>query len=114
MATEIKMRAERRCGELLRGNLATPAERGERGANVRWGSKSNETTSQAPPLADMGLTKDESGRYQQLAAMPDRPASLKQFRASSDLTLRPLDDGFEHSMRRLHHFNASRGNSRCA
>ena len=69
-ATEIKVRAERRCGELLRTNLATPAERGERGAEVRWGSRSNDATSQPPTLADMGLTRDESSRYQQLAAMP--------------------------------------------
>lgn len=69
-ATEIKVRAERRCGELLRGNLATPAERGERGAEARWGGKSSDTTSHPTTLADMGLSKDESSRYQQLAAMP--------------------------------------------
>ena len=64
-ATEIKVRAERRCGELLaaternRGGdpkaLATPYEAG-RGS--------------PPTLAEMGLTQNESSRYQQLAAMP--------------------------------------------
>ncbi len=69
-ATEIKVRAERRCGELLKANLTTPAERGSMGAEARWDGKSSDTTSHRPTLADMGLTKDESSRYQQLAAMP--------------------------------------------
>lgn len=68
-ATEIKVRAERRCGELLRTNIATPAERGEMGAATRWGGKSDASTSHQT-LADMGLTKDESSRYQKLADMP--------------------------------------------
>ena len=68
-ATEIKVRAERRCGELLRANIATPAERGERGAEARWNGKSSDTTSHKPTLAEMGLSKDESSRYQSLASM---------------------------------------------
>ena len=69
-ATEIKVRAERRCGELLKANVSTPAARGEQGAQARWGGKSDHSTSYSPTLADMGLTKDESSRYQQLADMP--------------------------------------------
>ena len=57
-ATEIKVRAERRCGELLR----TTVEHG--------GDRRSESRSKAPTLNDMGLTRDESSRYQQLAAMP--------------------------------------------
>lgn len=60
-ATEIKVRAERRCGELLAHTAAT-GERASRG-------KPSET-SHASTLSDMGLTRDESSRYQQLAAMP--------------------------------------------
>lgn len=70
-ATEIKVRAERRCGELLRVNVATASERGAMGAATRWSGKSNESTSHPQTLSGMGLTKDESSRYQQLAAMPD-------------------------------------------
>lgn len=70
-ATEIKVRAERRCGELLRTNVATASERGSMGATARWSGKSNEATSHPQTLSEMGLTKDESSRYQQLAAMPD-------------------------------------------
>jgi hypothetical protein len=67
-ATEIKVRAERRCGELLR----VTAESGQRATaagnvNQHTPRVSNDTT---PTLADMGLTRDESSRYQQLAAMP--------------------------------------------
>jgi hypothetical protein len=58
-ATEIKVRAERRCGELL----TVSVEHG--------GDRRSESRSKAPTLNDMGLTRDESSRYQQLAAMPD-------------------------------------------
>lgn len=61
-ATEIKVRAERRCGELLASTERAPAG--------RKGNRSDDTTDSPPTLADMGLTKDESSRYQQLAAMP--------------------------------------------
>ena len=66
-ATEIKVRAERRCGELLR----VSAESGERAtaANNLRQSKSHDATSTT--LTDLGLTRDQSSRYQKLAAMPD-------------------------------------------
>jgi hypothetical protein len=56
-------RAERRCGELLTSTQRAPA--GRPGVN-----RSNDATNYPPTLAQMGLTKDESSRYQQLAAMP--------------------------------------------
>ena len=62
-ATEIKVRAERRCGELLARTERAPA--GRPAANT-----SERATDSPPTLADMGLTRDESSRYQQLAAMP--------------------------------------------
>ncbi|MCA3219369.1 MAG: hypothetical protein ING59_12580 [Burkholderiales bacterium] len=62
-ATEIKVRAERRCGELL---ARTEKNTGARGI----GTSAVERCDHTPPtLDDMGLTKDESSRYQQLAAM---------------------------------------------
>lgn len=62
-ATEIKVRAERRCGELL---SRTEKQHGGHAMKAR----SNDATEVPPTLAQMGLTKDESSRYQQLAAMP--------------------------------------------
>ncbi|WP_396179936.1 hypothetical protein [Flavobacterium sp.] len=66
-ATEIKVRAERRCGELL---ATTEKNRGAAGVGSNQHQvRSHDST--APTLAEMGLTRDESSRYQQLAAMPD-------------------------------------------
>ena len=59
-ATEIRMRAERRAGELLRDM----AERGERA--VRKNMKSQPATSK---LSDLGINKTESSRWQRLAAL---------------------------------------------
>ena len=59
-ATEIRMRAERRAGELLRDM----AERGERA--VRKNMKSQPATSK---LSDLGINKTQSPRWQRLAAL---------------------------------------------
>lgn len=74
-ATEIKVRAERRCGEMLRdagerGERAGKSEGGKHAAAVIHG-KSHDTTSQPPTLADMGITKDQSSRWQSLASMSE-------------------------------------------
>jgi hypothetical protein len=63
-ATEIKVRAERRCGELL---ATTEKNRGAQGIGTSALPASERTP---PTLAEMGLTHNESSRYQQLAAMP--------------------------------------------
>lgn len=62
-ATEIKVKAERRCGELLSG-----MDRAAVGDNQF--SRSSDAATTSPTLADMGLTKDQSSRFQKLAAMP--------------------------------------------
>jgi hypothetical protein len=62
-ATEIKVRAERRCGEML---ASAELRNGGHAARAR----SHVATEAPPTLRDMGLTKSESSRYQQLAAMP--------------------------------------------
>jgi hypothetical protein len=56
---KIKVRVERKCGELL-------AQTVEHGGDRKTESRSNHST-----LNDIGLTRDQSSRYQQLAAMPD-------------------------------------------
>lgn len=62
-ATEIKVRAERRCGELLKD---TERNTGARGI----GTSAVESCDRTPTLAQMGITKDQSSRYQKLADMP--------------------------------------------
>jgi hypothetical protein len=57
------VRAERRCGELL-----AKAERAKAGDNQHTRSSDGARTT----LKAMGLTYDESSRYQQLAAMPEK------------------------------------------
>lgn len=66
-ATEIKVRAERRCGELLRDS----AQRGERVTHrdARWGDSESQDATRKPTLADIGVTKDQSARWQSLASM---------------------------------------------
>lgn len=63
-ATEIKVRAERRCGELLRNAEKNTGARGAGPVAVERYDHDR------PTLAQMGLTKDESSRYQRLADMP--------------------------------------------
>lgn len=70
-ATEIRVRAQRKAGEMLMqaaqtGQRATPANGVERGANKHL----SQGATSAPTLAEIGITKSESSRYQQLAAMP--------------------------------------------
>ena len=65
-ATEIKIRAERRGGELLR----EMADRGERAVRGQ-AQKSHGETFQPPQLADLGVTKTQSCRWQKIAALDD-------------------------------------------
>ena len=64
-ATEIKMRAERRAGELLR----EMAERGERAKSAPKTGRRKVTSS--PKLSDLGISKNQSSRWQRLAAIPE-------------------------------------------
>jgi hypothetical protein len=69
-ATEIKVRAERRCGEML---LVTEKNTGARvngGTSGRAGGRTTRPPGRADPLRHGPKGKDESSRYQQLAAMP--------------------------------------------
>jgi hypothetical protein len=68
-AREIRIRAERRCGELLRdGNRATGTAglgRPKLGGNVPVPPNSD-----TPTLSDLGITKKQSSLWQKLAAVP--------------------------------------------
>lgn len=68
-ATDIRLRAEQRAGELLQAMR----ERGERqkpGDNPR-GVNGSRAEPLPPKLSDLGVTKKESARWQKLAAMPE-------------------------------------------
>jgi hypothetical protein len=68
-ATEIRIRAERRAGELLR----EMKQRGERrtGSNKQNLRGSRAATPVEPKLSDLGVSKTQSSRWQRLAAVSD-------------------------------------------
>lgn len=78
-ATEIKIRAERKAGEMLRdakaaGQVATAGSHTDTLKQNRSSSLSTNGTPFTPKpatLAEIGITKDESSRYQKLAAIPE-------------------------------------------
>jgi N6-adenosine-specific RNA methylase IME4 len=78
-ATDIRMRAERRCGELL----IEMAERKER-AQQGQGKGKGRTPQPLPKLADLGVTKTQSSRWQKLAALDPDTFEHNIKRASTD------------------------------
>lgn len=63
--TEIKVRAERRAGELLRDM----EERGER--RGRGGNQKSNSHDESLTLAELGVSENQSARWQKLAAVPE-------------------------------------------
>ena len=68
-ATEIKLRAERRTGELLRETAKTGERRTAAHGRPRKGSSAEEAF-KATTLKTLGLTENQSSDWQQLAAIP--------------------------------------------
>jgi hypothetical protein len=68
-ATEIRLRAERKAGELLAGMKAR-GERQRPGDN-RAGVDGSSAPPSTPRLSDLGVTKTQSSRSQKLAALSD-------------------------------------------
>lgn len=68
-ATEIKIRAERKCGEMLKEG----AKNGDRAtAGKNQGARSSQpATNSQPTLSDIGISRDQSSRWQKLADMPE-------------------------------------------
>lgn len=64
-ATEIRLRAERKAGEIL----IEMKERGERQKPGEY-QKSSDTIL-APTLSELGISPDQSSKWQQLAVVPD-------------------------------------------
>lgn len=65
-ATEIKVRAERRAGQML---AEMPKQDGGHAAKAK--ARSHDGTEVPKSLADIGITKNESSRWQKLAAVTD-------------------------------------------
>ncbi len=72
MAAEIRIRAERRAGQLLLEMAKNPGTRGE-GRPRKDGTKrrSASFTALPPKLDDIGITKDQSSKWQRLALLVD-------------------------------------------
>lgn len=74
-AAEIRIRAERRLGEMIATQKATTGlNTGAAGAGVNQHTPTKEvrsSVSTAPKLSDVGVSKDLSSRAQKLAAVPE-------------------------------------------
>ena len=73
MACEIRLHAERRAGQLLLDMEKNPGRRGE-GRPRKDGTKvtrSSGTTAYPPKLEDIGVSKDQSSKWQRLALLVD-------------------------------------------
>lgn len=73
-ATEIRVRAQRKAGDMLKraaelGQRASQSDGGVRGAATKHGKSAPH--SHAPTLAEIGVTKEQSSHWQQLASMKD-------------------------------------------
>jgi hypothetical protein len=66
---EIRLRAERKAGDLLRETDRAHGARGSGSNQYRKEVASPVTT--APKLSDHGITRDQSSKWQKLAAVPD-------------------------------------------
>lgn len=72
-AAEIRMRAERRVGELIKAQKETVglATGGEHGGRKRKDGSREEPSNARPTLADAGIDKKLSSRAQKLASVPE-------------------------------------------
>jgi phage N-6-adenine-methyltransferase len=75
--TEIRLRAERRWGELYG---AMPKAKGAEGNPGGQGApivRSPVETAQSPTLAELGVTKTQSAKWQKLAALPEEQFEIR-------------------------------------
>lgn len=71
-ACEIRLRSERRCGELLKEIELAKGTRGTAsGRDSSGGSIIRPPENDIPTLSDMGITKDQSSNWQKLADVPE-------------------------------------------
>ena len=82
-ATALRLRAERRAGELLREMEKNKGARGNPGGQGAKIVRSRDATAQAPKLSDVGVSKTQSSRWQKLAALDDEMFERRIERASA-------------------------------
>jgi hypothetical protein len=91
-ATDIRMRAEIKAGELLR---EIQKNKGARGAGPGRGKKAvascDRLLDPTPKLSDHGISKTQSSRWQRLAAMPEaqREAAIKNAKHRANAAVEP-------------------------
>jgi N6-adenosine-specific RNA methylase IME4 len=95
-ATEIRLRAERRAGELLRKMEKNGGARGQ-GRPQKGGSKGRPPKDNTPTLADLGVTKTQSSRWQRFADL-DPETFESRVIAARKKALNGLD-GVHHEIR---------------
>jgi N6-adenosine-specific RNA methylase IME4 len=78
LATEIRMRAERRAGELL-----AEMEKNKGAVPGRTGRKGKPVLDDTPKLSDLGINKTQSSRWQRLAALDAETFENRVRRAST-------------------------------
>lgn len=69
-AAEIKLRAERKAGELLKQAKETGEIRGKGGNGSNHHEQKSQPVTFVPKLADLGISKMQSSRYQAVASLP--------------------------------------------
>lgn len=78
-ATEIRLRAERRAGQMLRD--AEKASGGQIGGRKTKDGRRSRPSNPPPTLKQIGVTKTQSSKWQNLAALPEEKFEAKVERA---------------------------------
>ena len=97
MATDIKLRAERRAGQRVREMPKNKGTSGTGDANIgnsTGGRAERPPVDTTPKLSDLGITKDESSRWQRLAALPE--AQFEEKLSTVKNSLRAKTEGGRH------------------